>query len=128
MLQMQSRTPSSCRNHAHGAETTVDGQCVVFLGSSSLTFLVLPEFYPEYAGLLAGVFGVLPLAEDASGFPAELIDRGNYYPGICNRSEHDLSHSALMKASVSVLLVIERQDPTLFSINRFEDWALAGLL
>lgn len=43
----------------------VDGQCAVLLGSSSFTFLVRHEFYPECAGLLSGVFGVLPLAEDA---------------------------------------------------------------
>lgn len=52
----------------------VDGQCVVILGCHHVFFLIRHEFYPEYAGLLSGVFGVLPLTEDASEFSAELID------------------------------------------------------
>lgn len=70
-------------------------------GVTSLTFLIRHEFYPEYAGLLSGLIGVLPLAEDASTFPAELIDSGIYYPVIYNRSEHDLSHSAQLKVTGS---------------------------
>lgn len=77
----------------------VDGQCGVLLGSLPLVFLSRHEFSPEYAGLLSGVFGVLLLSEDE--FPAELIDSGIYYPMICNRSEHDLSHSPQMKVTSS---------------------------
>lgn len=100
----------------------VDGQCVVLLGSSPRVFLVRRKFYPEYAGLLSGVFGVLPLAEDASEFSAELIDSGIHCSVICNRSEHDLSHSLQMKVSGSC------KDPILSSVNRFGDWALTRLL
>lgn len=49
---------------------------VLSWGCHHVFFLIRHEFYPVYAGLLSGVFGVLPLAEDASELSAELIDSG----------------------------------------------------
>lgn len=55
------------------------------------------SIHPDYAGLLAGVFGALASAEDTLEFSAELTDSGIHYPAICDRPECNLSHSPQRK-------------------------------